>query len=253
MRAQIVYLSHGGGPLPLLGDVGHRAMGRFMQELGRRLRRPKAIVVFSAHWEEERATVIVDEKPGLLYDYYGFPPESYRLEYPAATDVALAGRIVALLSGAEKRGRGWDHGVFIPLLLAWPDASIPVVQVSQLRSLDAGEHYRMGEALQSLLDEEILFIGSGFSFHNIRAFSGGDDAQNQAFQEYLITACTQSDAAVQQQLLLIWQSAPAARFCHPREEHLLSLHICAGLARSAGQVIFDDAIMGRRATAYQWG
>ena len=253
MSAQIVYLSHGGGPLPLLGDAGHRVMVRFMQDLGDLLRRPKAIVVFSAHWEERRPAVIVEEKPGLLYDYYGFPPESYAYEYPAVSDVALARRIVGLLEGEEKSGRGWDHGVFIPLMLAFSDASIPIVQVSQLRSLDAGEHYRMGEQLRSLLEEEILFIGSGFSFHNMRAFGERDDERNGAFQEYLITACTHADASVQKQMLIDWQSAPAARYCHPREEHLLSLHICAGLAQSAGRVIFDDVIMGKRGTAYLWG
>lgn len=252
MSAQIVYLSHGGGPLPLLGDANHRLMVRFMQGLGGLLQRPKAIVVFSAHWEEARPTVIVDERPPLLYDYYGFPPESYTYAYPAVCDVALARRIIGLLDGEEKRGRGWDHGVFIPLMLAYPDASIPIVQVSQLRSLDAGEHYRMGEALRSLAEEEILFIGSGFSFHNMRAFGEREDGRNEAFQDYLVTACTHTDVEVQKQMLIDWQSAPSARYCHPREEHLLSLHICAGLAQSAGRVIFDDAIMGTRGTAYFW-
>lgn len=252
MSAQIVYLSHGGGPLPLLGDANHRSMVRFMQGLGGLLQRPKAIVVFSAHWEEARPTVIVDERPPLLYDYYGFPPESYTYAYPAVCDVALARRIIGLLDGEEKRGRGWDHGVFIPLMLAYPDASIPIVQVSQLRSLDAGEHYRMGENLRSLLKEEILFIGSGFSFHNMRAFGRDDGKMNSEFQEYLISACTTEDPARQRELLLNWEAAPNARYCHPREEHLLSLHICAGLAQRAGTVIFDDQIMGKRATAYLW-
>jgi len=253
MSAQIVYLSHGGGPLPILGDEGHRAMVTFMKGLPARLRRPKAIVVFSAHWEEEQPTVITDTEPGLLYDYYGFPPQSYAIEYPATTDVPLAEQIVRLLGGGRAVSRGWDHGVFIPLLLCWPEADIPIVQVSQLRSLDAREHYEMGARLRSLLDEEILFVGSGFSFHNIRAFGQGDDASNDRFQEYLITAATHTDVQVQKEMLIDWQSVPGARYCHPREEHLLSLHICAGLGQRPAQVIYDDAIMGRRATAYQWG
>ncbi|HPZ16010.1 MAG TPA: class III extradiol ring-cleavage dioxygenase [Sphaerochaeta sp.] len=252
MSAHIVYLSHGGGPLPILGDAGHRRMVEFMKDLPTRIPRPKAIVVFSAHWEERRPHVIVDEEPGLYYDYYGFPSNSYDVDYPIKGDVALSKRILALLGGEEQRGRGWDHGVFIPLMLSFPEATIPVVQVSQLSSLDAGAHYRLGEALRPLLDEEILFIGSGFSFHNMRAFGRDDGKMNSEFQEYLISACTTEDPARQRELLLNWEAAPNARYCHPREEHLLSLHICAGLAQRAGTVIFDDQIMGKRATAYLW-
>lgn len=253
MSAQVVYLSHGGGPLPILGDASHQKMVTFMNDLPNRVRRPEAIVVFSAHWEEKNPTVIVDEDPGLYFDYYGFPPSSYEVKYPIKTDLALADRITALLGGEKKRGRGYDHGVFIPLMLSFPDAQIPVVQVSQLSSLDSEEHYRLGASLRALLDEEILFIGSGFSFHNMRAFGRSDGPENDAFQDYLIDACTSGDTKRQRQLLVNWEQAPNARYCHPRQEHLLSLLICAGLAQSAATVIFDDLIMNKRGTAYLWG
>lgn len=253
MKARIVYLSHGGGPLPILGDPGHAAMVAFMKTLAARAGRPKAIVLFSAHWEEAEASVIVAESPGLYYDYWGFPPEAYQVVYPLKTDVALARELIDALGAQAVVGRGYDHGVFIPLMLAYPDATIPVVQVSQLSTLDAQAHWTMGEQLRPFVDEDILFIGSGFSFHNIRAFGHTDKEKVDRFSDYLIEACTLQDDVQRRFLLLDWQNAPYGRYCHPREEHLLSLHICAALAQQAGSVLFDDEILATRAVAIGWG
>ncbi|MFA5447536.1 MAG: class III extradiol ring-cleavage dioxygenase [Sphaerochaeta sp.] len=250
MSAQLVYLSHGGGPLPILGDRSHKAMVSFMKKLPSVFRRPKAIVIFSAHWEERRPHVIIEEDPGLYYDYYGFPPESYDLSYRPKTDMNLAQQVIQLLDAQKESGRGYDHGVFIPLMLSYPEADIPIVQVSQLASLSALDHWDLGAALRPLLDEEILFIGSGFSFHNIRAFGQNDGEIYDAFQEYLIDACTHLEG--QKEKLVGWEEAPGARYCHPREEHLLSLQVMAGLAQREATVIFDDEIMGKRAVAFGW-
>ncbi len=255
MNAQIVYFSHGGGPLPLIGDPYHQKMVSFMKALPAMIRRPEAIVVLSAHWECARPTLLSNRKPKLLYDYYGFPEETYQLDYPAEGAVELATYIASLLKDAELNDqRGFDHGMFIPLSLMYPDASIPTTQLSLLSSLSSLDHWKMGEALRPLLDRNILFIGSGFSFHNMRLFYQPDDKQNHAFQDFLIQTCA-SDIPLSKRkdALVGWEQAPFARYCHPREEHLLPLHVCCSLAQSKARVVFDDEIIKRRSVGFLWG
>ncbi len=153
--------------------------------------------------------------------------------------------------------RGFDHGLFIPLKLMYPDADIPCVQVSLLRGLDAGAHLALGRALAAILGERVLVVGSGFSFHNLRAFSWDEqaapDPANDAFQEWLIETCTGPlEADERERRLLEWERAPSARYCHPREEHLLPLHVCAALAGRPAEVVFDDRILGKRSVAFRW-
>lgn len=260
--AQIVYFSHGGGPLPILGDPGHRKMVEFLQKLRTSLKRPDSIIVLSAHWEEEVVTLQGAAKPQLYYDYSGFPEESYHLSYPSQGNPELVNKIAEILKENEIHSRvdsrrGFDHGHFIPLKLLYPDADIPSFQISLLRSLDPEEHITLGMALSSLLEENILVIGSGFSFHNLSVFFARDthdrDLKNNAFQEWLIDTCTSPISFTERKNRLAhWESAPHARYCHPREEHLLPLHICAGMAGSAAEVIFDDYIAGVRSLAFQW-
>lgn len=261
-KAQIVYFSHGGGPLPILGDPGHKAMVDFMVRLPNQLKKPDAILVISAHWEENTATLLGAQNPVMFYDYYGFPDEAYEINYPAPGNPELASKMVTLL---EKNNiparidsqRGFDHGLFIPLKLMYPDADIPALQLSLLRGLHPMAHIALGNALRALMNENILVIGSGFSFHNMRAFSwqGVDapDPANDAFQNWLIEGCTgplsQSD---RERRLIDWEQAPSARYCHPREEHLMPLLVCAGMAEKPGKVIFDDHILGKRGTAFLW-
>lgn len=253
MKAQILYISHGGGPLPLLGDQYHQNMVAFMQDLNTKLVRPDAIVVISAHWEMARPTLLSNENPGLLYDYYGFPREAYQITYPAPGDPELARTIATLLTGDVDEKRGFDHGMFIPLSLMYPDAGIPTIQLSLLSSLSSLDHWNLGEALRPLLDQNILFIGSGFSFHNMRLFYQQDDEQNQAFQEFLIHTCaTDLPLEKRKEALVGWQQAPFARHCHPREEHLLPLHICCSLAQKTAQLVFDDEILMRRSVGFLW-
>jgi aromatic ring-opening dioxygenase catalytic subunit (LigB family) len=261
-KVQIVYFSHGGGPLPLLGDPGHAAMVAFMKELPSHLRKPEAVLVISAHWEEEAATLLSAPNPPLFYDYYGFPAEAYDLTYRAPGNPGLAKRIASLLELASIPSRlddqrGFDHGVFIPLKLMYPAADIPCLQLSLLRGLDPAAHLALGKALRPLLEENFLVIGSGFSFHNMSAFQwvgpARSDPGNDAFQNWLIETCTASLSEEERELrLLEWDKAPAARYCHPREEHLLPLHVCQGMAGVAGKVIFDDTILGKRGVAFKW-
>jgi 4,5-DOPA dioxygenase extradiol len=261
-EAQIVYFSHGGGPLPILGDASHQAMIDFMVQLPAQLTRPETILVVSAHWEEDAATLLGAQNPAMFYDYYGFPAEAYDINYPAPGSPAQADRIAGLLNKNNipvrvDAQRGFDHGLFIPLGLMYPDADIPCLQLSLLRGLNPGEHIALGRALGALRNEKILVIGSGFSFHNMRAFNwrgGGDtDPGNEVFQNWLIESCTGSMPQSERERRLIeWEKAPSARYCHPREEHLMPLHVCLGMADKPARLIFDDRILGKRSVAFLW-
>ena len=183
-----MYIPHGGGPCFFMKwtrgpeDVWDK-MAASLRALGDSLpERPKALLVVSAHWEEEEPTVLSQPNPALLYDYYGFPPHTYELKWPAPGSPELAGRVRELLDGAgmpsrSNSERGFDHGVFIPLLLAFPKADIPTVQLSLRAGLDAKEHLAIGRALAPLRDEGVLIIGSGMSYHNMRNFSSGRTAK----------------------------------------------------------------------------
>ena len=261
-KAQVVYFSHGGGPLPILGDPDHKAMVDFMLQLPAQLKKPEAILVISAHWEESTATLLGAETPPMFYDYYGFPEAAYEITYPAPGSPALANRIAGLLNKNNMPARidpqrGFDHGLFIPLKLMYPQADIPALQLSLLRGLDPAAHVALGQALRELMHENILVIGSGFSFHNMRAFiwqgMRTPDPANDDFQDWLIEVCAGTiSPSEREQRLVEWQKAPSARYCHPREEHLLPLHVCSGMADKAATVIFDDYILGKRALAFLW-
>jgi aromatic ring-opening dioxygenase catalytic subunit (LigB family) len=216
-KAQIVYFSHGGGPLPILGDPGHKAMVEFMQKLPSQLRRPDSILVISAHWEESVATMLGAENPPMFYDYYGFPDQAYRITYPAPGDLNLVERVTQLLQKNQiatkiDPRRGYDHGVFIPLKMMYPQADIPVAQLSLIRGLDPAVHIALGRALRDLLTENILVIGSGFSFHNQSAFFGhsgvGPDSRNDAFQDWLIETAPVQSANEREERLIRWGKAP---------------------------------------------
>lgn len=263
MSKTIVYLSHGGGPMPILNDPSHEAMVAFMKQLPATIPTPKSIIVVSAHWEEDNYTTIGGEDPGLFFDYYGFPEESYQLDYPAKGDVVLAQKIKDVLDekGIVSRVdplRAYDHGMFIPLLLMYPKADIPAIQISLKHGLDPKEHIELGKTLSECDFDDALIIGSGFSFHNMQTFRFDNvntpDERNDAFQDWLITTCTdeQYSQEEREEVLIDWEKAPNARYCHPREEHLLPLHVCVGLANHPGEKIFDDYILGKRAVAFKW-
>lgn len=264
----IIYIPHGGGPLPLLGHAGHDAMNAFLKKLATMLPKPRAVVVISAHWETDLPMVISHPEPGLVYDYYGFPRQAYEIVYPAAGHPELALKAVALLkeAGIEARAdteRGFDHGVYIPLTLMLPKADVPCIQISLSKGLDPGRHLLMGDALRPLLKEKIWLLGSGFSFHNMRGFdmqagSGSPsvpDPHNRSFQDWLKKICANEKISPEQQKenLLNWEYAPAARHCHPREEHLLPLMVCAGAAGyGPAHKVFDVKIMGRSSVCFFW-
>ena len=261
-KGQIVYFSHGGGPLPILGDASHKAMIDFMIRLPARLKKPAAILVISAHWEESAATLLAAPNPPMFYDYYGFPQEAYQITYPAPGSPELANRIAGILNKNNVPARldpkrGFDHGLFIPLKMMYPQADIPSLQLSLLRGLNPAAHIALGKALRELMNGNILVIGSGFSFHNLGAFawegSFRPDPANDAFQNWLIETCTAPmPQPEREQRLIEWQKAPSARYCHPREEHLLPVHVCVGMADKPAELIFDDLILGKRSVGFLW-
>ena len=261
-KGQIVYLSHGGGPLPLLGEANHKAMIDFMLQLPSLLKKPDAILVISAHWEEKLATLLGGQNPPMFYDYYGFPNEAYEITYPAPGSPELANKIASLLTQKNipariDSQRGFDHGLFVPLKLMFPKADIPAMQLSLLHNLDSSAHIALGKALRGLMAENILVIGSGFSFHNMEAFSWQGinipDPANEAFQNWLIEVCSDTVSQSEREHRLVeWQKAPSARYCHPREEHLLPLHVCVGMAEKPASTIFNDYILGKRSVAFLW-
>lgn len=259
----VLYISHGGGPLPLLGDEAHKELIGFLENISAILAKPSAIIVISAHWEEDKPTITSGAAPSLIYDYYGFPEESYEIEYPASGEPSLAHSVFDLLRGhgigadlADQRG--FDHGLFVPLKIMYPDANIPCIQLSLVNSLSAIEHIQIGKALAGLKQDNVLVVGSGFSFHNLKAFfsssTSEDRSLNESFEQWLIDVCSndQLDEKERERMLVNWENAPAARYCHPREEHLLPLHVCYGIVKSPAKQVFTFEVMRKKASAYLW-
>ncbi len=250
--------------MPLLDDPSHAGLIRFLKALSGKFVKPEAIVLISAHWEELQPTVYAGKHHGMLFDYYGFPPQTYEYRYPAPGAPELARHIGSLLQEAElpcvmDTTRGFDHGTFVPMLLINPAADIPCIQLSLLKGLDAGAHLRLGLALQELRKENVVIIGSGMSFHNLQVLFAGAQADLRAasdqFHQWLLDTVGTATLSADERLnaLANWQQAPYARFCHPRAEHLLPLHVCAGIAGGASaQVVFDEVLMNHKVTAFCW-
>jgi aromatic ring-opening dioxygenase catalytic subunit (LigB family) len=260
----VAYIPHGGGPWPFV-DLGFGDPSQFHELAGylRSLRDlprtpPKALLVVSAHWEERVPTVMTSPQPPILYDYYGFPPESYRITWPAPGQPGLAARVRALLSiagfeSAEDATRGYDHGTFIPLKLTYPDAEVPTVQLSLMQSLDPTAHIALGRALAPLRDEGVLIVGSGMSFHNLRTFrDGGGRSDSETFDRWLSETAV-LEPAERDRRLVQWSHAPSARAAHPREEHLLPLMVVAGAAgEDRGTVAYSGHFMGNQISGYHF-
>lgn len=224
--------------------------------------RPSALLVISGHWEASPPAVNAAERPSLLFDYSGFPEHTYRLTYPVAGSPKLAARVRSLLATAgfpsvEERRRGLDHGVFIPLKVVYPDADVPLVQLSLDASRDAARHLALGRALAPLREEGVLIVGSGMSYHNLREFFMDSPLNNRAageFDSWLLDAVTDADPRSRDAKLADWQKAPGARQSHPTPEHLLPLHVAAGAAGDdRGRRTYSDRLMGKAISGFQFG
>lgn len=259
----VVYVSHGGGPMPLLGDPEHQEMVTTLKTIATQVGKPSAILVISAHWEARLATVTSGSSPGINYDYGGFPTEAYDIQYPCLGEPELAQKVMDAIKRngidvIDDKYRRFDHGVFVPLKIMYPEADIPCVQLSLVQTLEPELHIKIGQALQDLDWSNLLVIGSGFSFHNMRAFFTPDvqeiRAKNLEFDDWL--KATMSDTSLSEtmrkQRLIDWESAPSARFCHPREEHLMPLHVCYGMAGKASDNVYQIEVMRKQASMFSW-
>lgn len=264
IRQPAIFLPHGGGPCFFMdwtwGPADTWEATRvFLSGLAGTLSAvPKAMVVISGHWEEPAFTASAAASPELIFDYSGFPEHTYHLTWPAAGDPELAERVAKLLSNAGlpsalSSNRGFDHGVFVPLKVAFPNAEIPVVTLSLASSLDPALHLAAGRALAPLRDEGVLIVGSGMSFHNSRGYMRPETAERaRAFDDWL-TKAVESPAADRDALLASWRKAPYAAYAHPREEHLIPLMVASGAGGSAGGThIFSDDPMGAAISAYRF-
>jgi len=264
-RMPVAFIPHGGGPWPFVdlgwGDkASEQKLAAYLRTLsGLPKTPPKALLVVSAHWEEPVPTVMASERPPMYYDYYGFPPESYTITWPAPGHPELAGRVRGLLEQAgfrtaENRERGYDHGTFVPLKLAYPDAEVPTVQLSLVHGLDPEEHLAMGRALAPLRDEGVFIVGSGMTYHNMRGFTHPMTGPiSEEFDAWLRETGT-LEPSERDRRLAQWTSAPHARHVHPREEHLMPLMVIAGAAGTdRGSVAYAGDLLGVKISAYHFG
>lgn len=260
-----IFLSHGGGPCfwmefpPPVGPHGFKRLREHLEQLLPTLpARPRAVVVVSAHWEASVVTVSSAARPPMFFDYYGFPPHTYELNYPAPGDTALARRIGELLdeaglAHADDAQRGYDHGVFVPMLIVDPRAVLPVVMVSLHRDLDAAAHVALGRALAPLRADNVLILGSGNVWHGPLDLANIAQA-SQAFDDWIADTVAIADPVQRAAALAQWQRAPHARVAHRREEHLLPLMVVAGAAgQQAGRRSFHDAVAGIATSCYRFG
>lgn len=253
-RLPTVFLSHGGGPWPWMPEARrgvYATLAASLRDLtGQIGMRPRAILMVSAHWESAEFTVQTHPNPPMLYDYDGFPEHTYRVRYAAPGSPALAARTrealaAAGIASAEDAERGFDHGLFTPMAVAFPNADLPIVQLSLKRGLDPATHLRAGRTLAPLRDEGVLIIGSGLSYHDLRAFGPAGYGASATFDGWLLETMTLAGEA-RSARLTGWSSAPAARLAHPREEHLLPLMVAVGAAQSevAERIYHETGFLG---------
>ncbi|MDP2372673.1 class III extradiol ring-cleavage dioxygenase [Reyranella sp.] len=228
MSMPTVFVSHG-APTLILGDSPARA---FLASLGSQLPRPTAIVAVSAHWDTDVPAVSLARKPDTIHDFYGFPDALYRLRYAAPGAPELAERVARLTGAAHDPHRGLDHGAWVPAMLGWPEADIPIFQLSVQPDQNPAHHIALGRKLSALREEGVLVMGSGSATHNLRALvRGGVDSEPepwaQEFDDWLAEAVEKGDEAA---LADYRAQAPNASDAHPTDEHFLPLHVAYGAA-----------------------
>lgn len=262
-RMPVYYIPHGAGPCFFMDwtpqNTWH-SLKTWLAGIPLALpERPAALLVFSAHWEEPVFTLAVNARPELYCDYYGFPEHTYELVWPAPTAPGLFPRVRSLLSDAgiaflQNQERDFDHGVFIPGLLSFPAGDVPCMQISLRGDFDPAAHIALGKALAPLRDEGVLCIGSGMSYHNMRAFRLRDNNPipgADVFDAWLTETLTAVPRKEREHRLVHWENAPNARAAHPHEDHLLPLMVAAGMAEAApGRLVFHDRAMGAPLSAY---
>jgi len=263
MRLPTYFISHGGGPWPWLDGSFRSQFDRLeasLADIARQSGKPRAVLMISGHWEAPQATVQSGERPGMVYDYSGFPPHTYAIKYGSPGSPEVARRVKELLEGAGIAAaldpeRGYDHGTFAPLQAMYPDADVPVVQLSLKHGYDPAEHLAIGRALAPLRDEGVLIVGSGLSFHNLRMWGAAARAPSKAFDAWLDEALN-AEPVERTRRLERWEDAPAARIAHPEEDHFVPLMVAVGAAEGekATRVYHEEDFMGGvTASSYKFG
>lgn len=255
-RLPTYFISHGGGPWTHMKDqVGNAydALEACLGDIPRQLGavEPRAVLVISGHWEEDDFTVMSGAQPPMIYDYRGFPAHTYEIRYPAPGAPLVAARVRELLEGAGlasavDAARGYDHGTFVPLFAIYPDAKVPVLQLSIMRGYDPAAHLAAGRALAPLRSEGVLIIGSGLSYHNLRHMGPAAHDASKAFDDWLQQTLVKSTPGERSARLLEWERAPAARIAHPEEDHLIPLMVAVGAAEGehAERIHHEEAFFG---------
>jgi aromatic ring-opening dioxygenase catalytic subunit (LigB family) len=262
-RLPTYFISHGGGPWPWIANMRaslkslETSLAHMPAEIGEK---PKAILMISGHWEDDAFAVMTAAKPGMVYDYYGFPPETYKITYPAPGAPEIALRAAELIKAAGLPVRldaeyGFDHGTFAPAYVMYPDADVPIFQVSMQHGYSPAAHFALGRALAPLRDEGVLIVGSGLSYHNLRLFGPGAKVPSKAFDDWLAEVMALPGPA-RTAALLDWEKAPFARVCHAQEDHLVPLFAALGAAEgeAASMVYHDENVFGGvTASSYRIG
>lgn len=258
--------------MPVLNDPGHKELIKSMRERVPKIlnlntpNAPRAIVLVTAHWIESVPTISNGKTHSLLYDYGGFPREAYALKYPAPGSPEVAEEVFGVLKEAGFKPemdakRGWDHGVFVPMLLINPKADIPIVQLSILRSASPAQHFAMGRALAKLRDSGVAIVGSGLpTMHNLRAMfsgqasGGGFQKRNGEWSDLLTKTIKIKDEEERGKKLEGWRDWVGATEAHPigGEDHFLPLIVCAGAGGEGEAGSFGDDMMGMKQFTYYW-
>ena len=263
-RLPTYFISHGGGPWPYMEELRNQlhVLEESLKDIPRQIAVvPKAVLVISGHWEEEDFTVMASPYPPMVYDYSGFPEHTYHVKYNAPGSPHLAQRIQSLIESAGIPARldpqrGFDHGTFTPLVIMYPEANVPVVELSLKSGYDPAVHLCVGQALTPLRDEGVLIIGSGLSYHNLRHFGPGARQVSKTFDDWLQETLVKSTASEREARLLAWSTAPAARQAHPREDHLIPLMVAVGAAKTEKATVIyheEDLLGGVTASSFRFG
>lgn len=235
-RMPVIYLSHGAPPL-----ADDPLWTRQLADWSASMPKPSSVLMVSAHWEDDPLTLSATETVPLFYDFYGFPERYYEVEYPAPGAPALADEVEKLLTDASQAvsrdpERGLDHGAYVPLVEMYPEADVPVLQIS-MPTLDPTALFTIGQRLSPLRDQGVLIVGSGFSTHNLREMNwhAGPDGHpptwSVEFDDWLNRALASKDLDA---LIDFQRSAPAAHLAHPRTEHFAPLFIALGAGAESG-------------------
>jgi len=263
-RLPTYFISHGGGPWPYMEDFRKKfhVLEESLKDIPHQIAVvPSAVLVVSGHWEADEFTVMASPHPPMLYDYSGFPEHTYHVKYSAPGSPQLAQRVRTLIEAAGMPARldpkrGFDHGTFTPLVVMYPEANVPVVELSLKSGYDPAVHLSVGRALAPLRDDGVLILGSGLSYHNLRQFGLGARQVSKTFDDWLQKTLVEATPSERETRLLAWSAAPAARQAHPREDHLIPLMVAVGAAENEKATVVyheEDLLGGVTASSFRFG